>query len=50
MKYVDVQLPHSIGEIAANINRNPRFVAWSLRRLEKRGKVLRAIDGWYARD
>jgi predicted transcriptional regulator len=50
MKYVDVQLPHSIGEIAAKLNRKPRFVAWSLRRLEKRGKVLRAIDGWYARD
>ena len=50
IKCVDVQLPRSIDEIAAKLNRKPTFVAWSLTRLEKRGKVLRAIDGWYARD
>jgi hypothetical protein len=38
VKYADLQLPHSIDEIAAKLNRKPTFVAWSLRRLEKRGK------------
>jgi hypothetical protein len=45
-----VQVAHSVNGIAARLKRNPRFVAWALRRLERRRKVVRAIDGWYAKD
>jgi hypothetical protein len=45
-----VQLAHSVNGIAATLKRNPRFVVWALRRLERRRKVVRAIDGWYAKN
>jgi len=45
-----VQVAHTVSGLAATLKRNPRFVVRALRRLERRRKVVRAIDGWYAKN
>jgi hypothetical protein len=43
------RVPYTVTEIAATVGRKVILVTSSLRRLEKRGKIMETHDGWLAK-